>query len=75
MAGAAQSRPIDRGGLFIERRKRPYYTDQELIQALRFVRALGLLAAIEMLVLSGNQEMARALKERAETLGKVLVDC
>ena len=50
----------------------PNYTDQELIQALRFARAIGLLAAIEMLSLSGHQELARALKERAETLaGKV----
>jgi hypothetical protein len=46
----------------------PNYTDQELIQALRFTSAIGLLAAIEMLSLSGNQDLARALKERAETL-------
>lgn len=44
----------------------PNYTDPELIQALRFARAIGLLAAIEMLSLSGHEDLARALKEKAE---------
>jgi hypothetical protein len=46
----------------------PNYVDRELIQALRFAKAIGLLAAIEMLSLSGHEDMARALKQKAETL-------
>jgi hypothetical protein len=46
----------------------PNYMDGELIQALSFAKAIGLLAAIEMLSLSGHQELARTLKARAETL-------
>jgi hypothetical protein len=46
----------------------PNYMDQELIQALRVATAVGLLAAIEMLSLSDHEDLAQALKEKAETL-------
>jgi hypothetical protein len=46
----------------------PNYTDRELIQALRCARAIGLLAAIEMLSLAGHDDLALALRQKAETI-------
>lgn len=43
----------------------PNYPDEEIVQALRFASAIGLLAAVELAVLSGNTELAEATLARA----------
>lgn len=44
----------------------PKYPDAEIIQALRFAGGIGLLAAIELAMLSKNEPLARATLERAK---------
>jgi hypothetical protein len=43
------------------------YPELEVVQACHFAGALGLLAAIELMVLSNNETMANAILERAKT--------
>jgi hypothetical protein len=45
---------------------KPNYPEAEVIQGLNFAGAIGLLAAIELAVLSKNEALARALLERAK---------
>jgi hypothetical protein len=51
-----------------ETRTGPNYSDPELIQAMRFTSAIGLLAAVEMLTLAGHDVLARALKQKADAI-------
>jgi hypothetical protein len=45
---------------------KPSYPEAEVIHGLNFAGAIGLLAAIELAVLSKNEPLARAMLERAK---------